>query len=492
MSITDQVKLDRSSRDLAAIIRDFVDPGGHLEQSFGPEFIEFRDTELGFAIIELISGIGDVFNAAADRVGNEGFFTTAVEIQSILDLAQGATYVPKSNTPSRWLLTFVTEELAALTLDKGMIMLTDSTLAVNVPFELEAEVNKGIGVTTFTGIFRAGRTINHPPFVSSGTGLTSTTLVKSNVIAEDIIVVIGGVTWDRVATFATANPTDTFYRLSIQELVPGERKTRIIYGDGIKGAFPPFGSLVEIEYREGGGLESNVPLNTITRFEEPVRDSGGNVVTITGTNDTAALQLGIDAESRDEIRVNAPVFFRTNERMVSNEDHEDAAIQAGAVRATTVTNNESSLIEENTVMTFVATSISATTPPEDAAAIRTQMLVLFPGRDTRREVTAPCQTLSFVYTVTVHLEETANQSEVQPLVDAALASFFAVDSLIGDPQKFVLDIGQRVFRSNVTRIIDKIQGVDHIEIAETGDIQPSILELPITDTTTWPITYVKD
>lgn len=507
MSVTDQPQLDRTSRDKDAIIEDFVGSGGTLETTYGADAADFVQTELGYAMIELIAAVGDSYNFACDRVGNEGFLPTLRETQSVLDHAKGLTYTPKGSIPSRYQLNLTTDFTDQLVLEEKRVVLTNPSVGARFPFEFEAEVVKPSGVTTFTAIVVAGRSVTHPPFVSQGTGTTRTRLLQSGVIDDSIVVVVGGVTWTAVSTFAESGPADLHYRVTFEEKTPGERFALIDYGDGINGAFPALGELIQISYRTGGGTDTNVPAGTIDRFEIPVTDSLGQIINITVSNDDPALQLGQDPETRDQIRVNAPIFARTNERLVSNTDYQDGAIEQGALRALAVTNNESSMIQENTVLVFIATSVTASTPKSDAESIKTSMLAKWPGRDTRRFLTAPVQTLSFKYELTVTYRSTANIATVQSEVESALTSFFAADSLIGDPQRFVLDIGRRVFRSNVSRVIDTLRSVasvdftkltttDHtaVDVVSTTefDVEPDVFQLPITSISDWTITYTKE
>lgn len=491
MAFIDQPKLDRTSRDRAAIINDFIRPGGYLEQRFGAEFIEFAQTEIGFAMIDLIAGIGDTFNAAADRVGNEGFMATAQEVQSVIDHGRGLGYTPRGNVPSRWNLTFTTTFNDEIQIAAGRIILTNPAFGEQIPFEVESAATKAAGATSTTITVVAGRPISHGSFVSSGSGIQTTELIRPGVIDGSIRYVVDGVTWTQVEEFDDSGPNDLHFRVRVREEIPGQRISIIESGDGQNGRIPPAGSTVAINYRVGGGRASNVPLNSIDRFEFPLVDASNNVIPFTMTNPAAALQLGQDQESKDEIRINAPVFARTNERMVSNRDHEDAARNGGALRALAITNNESDLPFENTVLVFVASSLTIATTQAEADAIETAMLTAFPGRSTRRLNVIPAIPLSFTWTMNVVIRQSANEGVIRPLIDAALQAFFATDALIGNPPRFVQDIGRTVYKSNVERMADQVAGVVSVDITNP-DAVPLPYQLPITDLSTWTINITKE
>lgn len=491
MAYTNQPVLDRTSRDRAAIIDDFIRPGGYLEQEFGAEFIEFMTTELGFALIDLIAGIGDTYNAAADHIGNEGYIATATETQSIIDHARGLTYTPRSNTASKTVVTLTTAFTDPITITAGTILLTNPNLGPQIEFEVETTVVKPSGATTLQIPVISGRTVEHPDFIASGSGILSTELVRPKVINGSIIYTVDGVVWTEVDDFDESGPNDLHYRIRVNEFIPGRRLTVVETGDGQSGKIPPAGSVVSIDYRVGGGTSSNVPLNSINLFEEPLVDTGGTPIQYTLANTVAATQLGQDAETKDEIRVNAPIHARTCDKLSSNQDHEDAARANGALRALALTNNEASIVEENTVLLFVATSLSTSTPTTDAETIRTSILAAFPGRDTRRLIVAPCQVKSFTYEITILLRSTGNEGVVRPLVDTALSRLFASDALIGDPPRFVQQIGQPVYASNIKSVIDRIPSVSSVTLTQ-GNVVPEPFELPITDLNSWTITFIKE
>lgn len=491
MAFTDQPKLDKTSRDRASILDDFIRPGGYLEQQFGAEFIDFRETEIGFAIIDLIASIGDVFNAAADQLANEAFLPTAREIQSVLDLARTLGYTPRGNIPSKWNLLLTTSHLPEILLTKNTVVLTNPSFGPQVEFEVEQDTTKPLNNTTVTIPVIAGRTINHPNFISDGSGIQTTTLIRPNVIDDSIIYRVDNIQWTQVDEFDSSNPNDLHFRVRVREDVPGERVIIIDTGDGQKGLIPPAGSTISISYRIGGGLLSNVPIGSIDTFEQQLVDNSGSIIELTLTNNTAATQLGQDQETKDEIRINAPVFIKTNQRVVSNIDHTNAVLTSGALRALTITNNESDIVFENTVLIFVATSLSSATPTSDATAIKSTLLSNFPGRNTRRLNVVPAQTLNFNYTIDVLIRNTESEAVVRPKIITALQSLFASDSIIGSPPRFVQDIGRKIYKSNIKRVIDQLIEVVSVNITQ-GDITPTKFQLPITDINNWTINITQE
>lgn len=88
------------------------------------------------------------------------------------------------------------------------------------------------------------------------------------------------------------------------------------FGDGRYGRRPEPGSLFQIVYRIGNGSRGNIGADTL-----------GHVVTdnphVAGVTNPLPAFGGMEPESLEEIRRNAPVAFRTQERAVTMEDYAD-------------------------------------------------------------------------------------------------------------------------------------------------------------------------
>jgi hypothetical protein len=90
----------------------------------------------------------------------------------------------------------------------------------------------------------------------------------------------------------------------------------IRFGDGIYGARPKEGTKLYAAYRVGNGLAGNIGSEALQHI---VSDDDR----IIGVCNPLPARGGRESESIDEVRRNAPVAFRTQERAVTTEDYEE-------------------------------------------------------------------------------------------------------------------------------------------------------------------------
>ena len=113
--------------------------------------------------------------------------------------------------------------------------------------------------------------------------------------------------------------SDRFARHFVVEM-DEERTAWIRFGDDVLGRQPPDGAVLKATYRVGNGSAGNIGINAI---EHVVSDSAD----VTGVHNPLPAQGGIDPESMEEVRLDAPYAFRTQERAVTAEDYAAVAGQ---------------------------------------------------------------------------------------------------------------------------------------------------------------------
>ena len=110
-------------------------------------------------------------------------------------------------------------------------------------------------------------------------------------------------------------------------------KVQIMFGDGISGAIPPMSATIKAQYIAGGGVLGNVPAGTLSVWGnlpvgEPNASAIKNYVSVVNVFDAAG---GVDPESNDSIRYNAPRAMRSLNRAVTLQDYADLALSVGGV-----------------------------------------------------------------------------------------------------------------------------------------------------------------
>ena len=121
------------------------------------------------------------------------------------------------------------------------------------------------------------------------------------------------IVWEEVTDFYASGPGDRHYVL--------ERDAgTVIFGNGQNGMIPPPGvkNVRMISYQYGGGIQGNVPVDTITSFWSPIPQ----VDTVTNH---ASARGGAQQESYESLLDRAPKVLRHRNRAVSKSDYEDLA-----------------------------------------------------------------------------------------------------------------------------------------------------------------------
>ncbi|NEO43230.1 MAG: hypothetical protein F6K55_03530 [Moorea sp. SIO4A3] len=123
---------------------------------------------------------------------------------------------------------------------------------------------------------------------------------------------VDGLLWEEVTSLYQLTSPEQRYMTRIDD----DGKTRVIFGDGYKGARPTTGEEnITVTYRTGIGPDGEVAANTISL----VQSAPLGVVEV--TNPQAATGAA-PPETRDEARQNAPLKTRSLDRIISLRDYE--------------------------------------------------------------------------------------------------------------------------------------------------------------------------
>jgi hypothetical protein len=135
--------------------------------------------------------------------------------------------------------------------------------------------------------------------------------------------------WQRVEYTMDYASTDKVFAVNVDE----NSKVQIEFGDGISGAIPPMSASIKAQYVAGGGVIGNVPAGTLAVWGnipvgEPEAAAIRNNVSVVNPYDATG---GVDPESNDSIRYNAPRAMRSLNRAVTLQDYADLALSVGGV-----------------------------------------------------------------------------------------------------------------------------------------------------------------
>lgn len=124
---------------------------------------------------------------------------------------------------------------------------------------------------------------------------------------------VNNVRWHEAANLFVLSPNDRNYITKTDD----DGKTRVIYGDGEHGARLPTGiENIKAVYRQGLGKDGNVKADQI---KLPLTKPLG----VKGVINPLPAGGGVDKETRDQARINAPIAVLALDRLVSVQDYAD-------------------------------------------------------------------------------------------------------------------------------------------------------------------------
>ena len=491
----DQPPVLLTTKDLRTILNDFLKEGGYLDVRYGNRRANFRETGVGMAELELLAGIGEVFHFGVNKEAAETNLFTAREPDNVILRARERAYEPRMPTAASGTVTFTPAASApsgAYIIRAGHVFRTDPEYGASVKMEaMETKIqNQGQPVDILVA---EGESIVDPDRRSIGLVGRRVPLLQYPVIQDSVTHLVDGVTWTQVDSFLESGPSSKHYRVIQREVYPGTRITFLEYGNGTNGLYPPRGSLLQTSYRIGGGVSGNVPAGWVTVSESPVLTVFG-AASVEGTVTNAAdLTGGSDQESVDDIRLNAIGPMVTNSRVVSNTDYALAARMKGAARAKAVTNNEWSLIDENTVVVYCSNVLGTLMTTTACNVLRDAVLLDYPKCGTTRVVFSPAHFDEFTVTVAVVLASGADYDTVSDDVQRITAAFFSYAAVLANPNpRYVIDVGQKVYPDQLGDLLHEIEGVVSVDIDFDGvhePFEPDPYKVPYASTVSYSYSF---
>ena len=473
-SVNPGISIDYTSKDY----QGFLDSMMEYATAAFPEWTNQNPGSLEMMLLESFSREMDVLSYYGDRAAAEAYIGTATQLSSVIRLAQLLGYDPGQPLASTGTVTFQTDEsqTSSVVVPSGTQVTTtyveslqapiifETTEAVTVPASggtVVADVVQGEtqGTVAFTMGAQTGNLITvlvEPVGVSTGAILQSFTLANNPVVGGSITVWLDNpeynsaalvntvdplVQWFEVSTLMDAVSTDTVW----EQETDANGVVSILFGDDINGAVPPAGRNIYVGYRVGGGVIGNLSANQVNDIASPLIG-----VSISASS---AMTGGADAESIDQIRVNAPRAYRTQDRAVTLNDFGDLALGVSSVsQANAVANTY-------TNVTVYITAVGNTTPTQGLLDVVTGYL----QDRAMAGATVTAQAASFVPVnigstgtpVVVGCDPRYNPTALQTKATQAIQGLF-------DPAN--VTFGQRLSVSSVYSAVNAIPGVSYVVI----------------------------
>jgi hypothetical protein len=337
------VSVDYTSRDYYSLREALI----ARIQTRIPDWTASDPADFGVALVEAFSYMGDLISYYIDRTANESFLETAIQRESLLDLANTFGYTPAGYRQAYVDLTFTNSSASTITVPKGTVVSAEVKIddavqtiyfSTQADLILSASSQSTMGATEGRSIQRVnptGSTV-FGELLNTSTGLPemSFELSQTEVIDGTIEVYVqDGASyskWTQVQHIMDFDPTDLVYTVSTDE----DGVVRVTFGDGISGAIPTLLSEIRAEYAVGSGSLGNVPgqsLQTIDFVPGLSESQVAALQSVLTVDNTEAAIGGSDPETNDQIRVSAPASLRANNRAVTLKDFSDLALSVSGI-----------------------------------------------------------------------------------------------------------------------------------------------------------------
>lgn len=468
-SVNPGLSVDYTSKDYQAFMDSMLE---YATLAF-PEWTNQNPGGLEMMLLESFAREMDVLSYYGDRTVAEAYISTATQLSSVIRLATLLGYVPGQPIASTGTVTFQTDSTQTdpVIVPAGTQVTTIFVSALGAPviFETVADVSvpasggtapvnviqgETQGSVTFSMGEFTGNTFTlllEPLGTSDGSILQSFSLDNNPVVGGSITVWVENpdfnpdsltntedplVQWFDVPTLMDAVATDTVWTDTTDEA----GVVTINFGDGINGAVVPAGLNIYAGYRVGGGVVGNLAANQVIDIASQI--SGVTIASST------AMSGGADAENIDQIRVNAPRAFRTQNRAVTLEDFGDLALGVSSIsQARAIGNNYNNV-------TVYCLSTGNTIPSQGLLDIVTRYLQdrALVGATVTAQAAS---TFAVNVTVNVGCEARFNADTMKLRVTQAIQELFEASRTT---------LGQRLPVSTVYSTINAIQGVSYVTI----------------------------
>lgn len=307
------------------------------------EFADYNFEASGLSNILDVLAYNTHYNGLiANFALNESFLGTAQLRSSLVSLAEGIGYIPKSKSASRATINFsvnltsLAERPTTISLAPGVVFessIDDVTYTFQTRDTVEA-FDDGSGIYQFKNI--AGTTD-----IEIFEGAQRTKIFIADAVSQDALYIIPDKNLDldttivRVYESPTSIAFNTYQNLQDATLINASTALYILkespneffelsFGDGVTfGVTPKAGYKIEVDYLSVSGPDANDGVLFTPTTQVNV---GGSAFTISAQ--TVTNSLGGDVkETNQSIRTNAPFQYATQNRMVTADDYSSLVLR---------------------------------------------------------------------------------------------------------------------------------------------------------------------
>jgi predicted phage baseplate assembly protein len=300
----------------------------------------------------------------------------------------------------------------------------------------------------------------------TGADIRTVTDPRSGLIAEV------WVSWIEQPNFYFSGPEDRHYVLD-------RASGRILFGDGVHGMLPTPGNsnIVAYVYRAGGGLAGNLAAGAINQLL-----NGAAAQSVTNP---AAAESGADTEAAGNVSWRGPQVLRHRGSALAADDYEALALQASPGVAITrcLPATSANLRPAPGWVTLILVPHSLDPRPIPSYELKQEVAAYLAERapaaiESGRIAVIPPNYLPIGVSATVAAKQIDESGVVKTAAINALNKF--LHPLYGGPDGRGWPFGRGVYLSDVAKVLEAVDGVDHVRLLELLlDLIPSGYYVPV-------------
>ena len=479
--------IDYSATEFLSLRNSIIE---YIKAVYPLDYQNFSESDLGMMLVEVVAYLGSVLSLKADMLANESFLSTArsrrnvkkllelvgVRMRGPLAAAANATVTTEnpidgevdtnvSLTPEKRVITVTSPEdggLVTYTLYKVIAgRIADATADSSFFLNFEESNLENGQVWTNLALLEGSLVVDRGSFTSYDS-IKSVNLTNSPIIEGSVSVYINapestnasGAYTQVESVYFASGASDKIFQINLNDAFGGT----IVFGDNIAGISPPIGSSYEVTYRVGGGTRGNVQKSYINA-ESAVAIQGdpGNTMACTIENNSLATG-GADAESVAHAKKYAPLWFKSQDRLVTLEDYVARAAKFissyGTVGKVTASVRKA-YSSANIIDVFVLERASNVQLQQASTSFKMEMLEFLNEKRMLTDeiviVDGIVRTLDLVMTISVDRELLPREEEIKARTRGAVLAYFNSENVdFGDP--FVLTDFTRTIFTQVERV----------------------------------------
>ncbi len=417
-----------------------------------PEWTDHNDSDFGIVLLQMFSHIADILHFYLDRTLNEAFLPTAFlptvySRENLINLLKLIDYKLAGAVPATVNLAFTLGQVYAedVSIPKG----TECQSVGDATIYYETDDDLVIPAGQLSGELGAteGQSGEETLGTSDGTAYQKFAVNASPIIDGTLKVFVDGEEWAEVDSLAlSAADAKEYYTQR-----DADEKITVFFGDDSQGKIPLDGSEITCQYRTGGGVRGNLGPNTITIIDSTILHQGSPISVSVTNNEVAS--GGADRELAEHAKAQAPLQLRALNRCVTEDDYETLAQgYAGVARA------RCSPIEPKSYR-----AIDLYIVPNGGGLPSESLKAGLQAYLEEKRMVLDILTVQDPEYVFINLEGIVfiKTTYVQTVVESAVTE--ALDNFFDYTSEYV-DFGRDIYLSDLYRLLDEIEGVDHVDL----------------------------